>query len=61
MELYEQSFEMKLHWAKDYADNLKTSKYELVYLPVFEGSGGHVHFINANTLELWVVDIGDCE
>lgn len=61
MELYEQSFEMKLHWAKDYADDMETSQYELVYLPVFEGSGGHVHFINANTLELWVVDIGDCE
>jgi len=61
MELYEQSFDMKLHWAKDYVDDMETSQYELVYLPVFEGSGGHVHFINANTLELWVVDIGECE
>jgi len=61
MELYEQSFEMKLHWAKDYVDDMETSQYELVYLPVFEDSGGHVHFINANTLELWIVDIGECE
>ena len=59
MELYEHSFEMKLHWAKDYEDDMKTSQYELVYLPVFKASGGHVHFISANTLELWVVDVGD--
>lgn len=59
MELFEHSFVMELHWSKVYHDDMESSHYELVYLPVFGGSGGHIHFINAATLEPWLVDIGD--
>ena len=32
--------------------------YELVYIPVFPDPGGHVHAIDAHSLEKWTVDTG---
>ncbi|MGM9919983.1 MAG: YcdB/YcdC domain-containing protein [Bhargavaea sp.] len=32
--------------------------YELVYIPVFPDPGGHIHAIDAHSLEKWTVDTG---
>jgi len=61
LELYLNAFEMKLHWAKEYEEDMLSSRYEIVYLQVFEGSGGHIHYVNANTLEPWVADVTGLE
>ena len=59
IEAFKASFEMKRNWAKNYEDDMESSRYELVYLPIFKGTGGHIHYINAVPLAPWIVDIGE--
>lgn len=59
--LYENAFEMRLHWAKEFDNDGGGMRYELVYCSEFEGAGGHIHFIDANTLELWIADVDGLE
>ncbi len=59
IEAFKASFEMKRNWAKNYEDDMESSRYELVYLPIFKGTGGHIHYITAVTLAPWIVDIGE--
>lgn len=57
IETYEQFFTMELHWAKTFDNETDAVEYELVYVQEFEGTGGHIHFIDANTLVPWIVRV----
>ncbi|MBM7716552.1 hypothetical protein JOC94_003572 [Bacillus thermophilus] len=61
LQRYQDSFVMKLNWTKEEVDEEGKPHYELVYMPEFKGTGGHVHCVEVAALKPWIVNVTGLE